>query len=231
MAECKYCGEEMPKAKGRGKTKLYCSDEHRNLAQEQKEKFPLHACRVAGCEKLANRVGPGLCEMHYARARRNGTTDSQYERMAEFNKQSGGYLYVKAKGHALSGLRTRAYAHRVAFYDANGEGPFACHWCKAEVNWATMHVDHLDDDKGNNLPSNLVAACPVCNMQRGHHKVMQSHRDKTGIEFAGEKLTIAEWAKKIGISRPALVFRLEKGWPLERALTEGRGATGPAAKG
>jgi hypothetical protein len=150
--------------------------------------------------------------------------------MQEFSPQSNGYLYVKAIGHPLVGVGARAYAHRVAFYNTHGAGPFRCHWCGAGVSWADMHVDHLDDDKQNNDPRNLVAACPVCNMQRGHHKVIATHRAKTGITFNGETLTLNEWAARIGISRVSLMWRLRNGWPLGRALTEGRGVTGPASK-
>lgn len=187
-------------------------------------------CSVDGCDMEANRKGAGLCEKHYMRQRRNGTTKTQYERAEEFSIHSHGYVLAKAKGHVLSRGGARAYAHRLAFYEANGEGPFSCHWCGVRVTWADMHVDHLDDDKKNNDPRNLVSSCPVCNQQRGHHKQVATNRAKTGIEFNGEKLTPNEWASRLGISRPALVFRLKNGWPLERALTEGRGVTGPQSK-
>lgn len=187
----------------------------------------MEQCSVEGCGMEANRKGARLCEKHYMRQRRNGNTKSQYERAEEFSAHSGGYLLAKAKGHPLSLGGMRAYAHRVAFHEANGEGPFSCYWCGVGVSWADMHVDHLDDDKHNNDPKNLVASCPVCNMQRGHHKQVATNRAKTGIEFNGEKLTANEWAARIGISRMALLYRLKNGWPLERALTEGRGVTGP----
>lgn len=227
MANCKYCGKDIPKTIGRGRTKSYCSAEHLALAAAQRPKPALGTCKVDGCNNQANRKAAQMCEMHYGRVRRNGDTATQYERMTEFTNHSGGYLFVKAKGHPRAGDRSRAYAHRVAFSDANGEGPFACHWCAKEVTWANMHVDHLDDNKQNNDPKNLVAACPVCNMQRGHDKVVQTHRDKRGLEFQGEKLTMNEWAERIGVSRQSLVWRLKNGWSVERTLTEGRGITGP----
>lgn len=187
----------------------------------------MQKCKVDGCDMVANRTGAEMCEKHYMRQRRNGSTKTQYERAEEFFEQSGGYLLVKAKGHPRSIDGRRAYAHRVAFSDANGEGPFKCHWCGVTVTWADMHVDHLDDDKHNNDPRNLVASCPVCNQQRGHHKQVATNRAKTGLTYGGETLTLNEWAAKIGVSRQSLIYRLKAGWPLERALTEGRGVTGP----
>lgn len=227
MALCRYCGAQVPKGQGRGKQRLYCNDEHQRLAADLRPAKAYALCSVEGCESPANRVAAGLCEKHYTRIRRNGNVFSQYERLPEVIKHTGGYDLIKARGHRLSAGGARAYAHRVAFYEANGEGPFKCHWCAAPVTWADMHVDHLDDNKTNNDPRNLVASCPVCNMQRGHDKVVRTHREKTGLEFRGEKLTLNEWAARIGISRTALVWRLRNGWSVERTLTEGRGVTGP----
>lgn len=40
------------------------------------------------------------------------------------------------------------------------------------------------------------------------------------LEFQGEQLSIAQWAKRIGISRTTLSSRLRKGWSIEKTLTE-----------
>lgn len=226
--KCRICETDIPKVLGRGRQKSYCSDACRELAAARKPKPVFSPCSVDGCEGLANRKGAAMCEAHYMRMRRNGTTESQYARMPETCDHSGGYLLVKAKGHPRSLGGARAYAHRVAFTEANGEGPFTCYWCQKPVTWADMHVDHLNDDKHDNRPVNLVASCGVCNQQRGAHKVIATHRAKTGITFAGRTLTMNEWAREVGISREAMAFRL-KHWPVERALTQRRGVTGPKA--
>ena len=49
------------------------------------------------------------------------------------------------------------------------------------------------------------------------------------IEFNGEKFCQIDWARKIGITHTALAWRLSRGWPLERALTERKGNTGPCS--
>jgi hypothetical protein len=39
------------------------------------------------------------------------------------------------------------------------------------------------------------------------------------LEFRGERLTISQWARKIGIKPSALSSRLKRGWGVEKALT------------
>lgn len=48
------------------------------------------------------------------------------------------------------------------------------------------------------------------------------------IEYDGQRLCITDWAATIGITPQSLGARLKRGWPLERAMTEG-GA--PGARG
>jgi hypothetical protein len=168
-----------------------------------------------------------MCEAHYMRVLRHGTTASLQERLAERIQQSGGYVLRKAPGHPRSLGLARAYEHRIVFYDAHGEGPFKCNWCGAEVTWRTMHVDHLDDVKTNNDVLNLVASCAVCNQKRGREKQKKTVRERRGILYDGQLLTKREWAIKLGISWVALDWRLANGWPLDRALTAPRGKSGP----
>lgn len=40
------------------------------------------------------------------------------------------------------------------------------------------------------------------------------------LDFRGERLTVSQWAKRIGIRAMNLYDRLHKGWSVERALTE-----------
>lgn len=51
-------------------------------------------------------------------------------------------------------------------------GPHRCRWCESLVDWAhgvdegALVVDHLDHNRGNNDPSNLVPSCHPCNSVR-----------------------------------------------------------------
>jgi hypothetical protein len=39
------------------------------------------------------------------------------------------------------------------------------------------------------------------------------------IEFNGERLTVSQWARKLGLKPATIEARLAKGWPLSRALS------------
>lgn len=187
-------------------------------------------CSVEGCRKKTSRRG--WCEMHYTRWWRHGSVDALYQ-PEERRIHSQGYVMVYAPDHPLRrGYSTpRVYEHRLVFYEANGDGPFDCHWCGLQVTWDDMHVDHLNAVSDDNRLCNLVSSCGPCNQSRGADAMTKTCRKLRSkeITFRGVTKTRAEWAESLGIKSHALRWRLENGWPLERALTEGRGKTGPVA--
>lgn len=44
-------------------------------------------------------------------------------------------------------------------------------------------------------------------------------RNNVRIEYKGETLTTAQWARKLGMSLPAFSDRLKRGWSVEKAIT------------
>ena len=69
------------------------------------------------------------------------------------------------------------WKHRYVLFAKIGYGPHWCHWCGKNVNWQPgkrggggrcLVVDHVDDDRTNNDPANLVASCTGCNVHRAH---------------------------------------------------------------
>lgn len=121
-------------------------------------------CRVHKCASPATRVGAGLCEKHYGRIRRIGTTDlvPRVEIML-----SAGYRIVKAPDHPLVQGNGWLGEHRAVAYEKYGPGPHACHWCGTDHDWPDLVVDHLNEQKADNRPENLVVACNPCNRMRG----------------------------------------------------------------
>ncbi len=63
---------------------------------------------------------------------------------------------------------------------------------------------------GNYEPGNCVWA----NLETQNN----NKRSNRFIEFSGERLTLAQWARRVGISPEGLAFRLSR-WPIQRALT------------
>lgn len=240
---CAHCGAKMVHASGRGKARRYCSNACADAARLiRKASRVYETCRVEGCNANATRVGPVLCETHYCRLRRTGSTVKEVIQIAGRRPvpkasvidgpltHTGGYLLVYKPDHPLCRTSARVYQHRVVYYDEHGPGPFNCHWCGTLVTWEDMHVDHLDDDKKNNAVANLVASCARCNQQRGRWKIMRTHRDRTGVTVNGETLTLNEWAARMAISRETIVSRMKKGWSVERAVLTPRGPTGPKTR-
>lgn len=74
-----------------------------------------------------------------------------------------------------------------------------------------FQIDRIDNDKGYS-PDNCrwVSAKTNHNNQR-HNRI---------IEHNGMRLTIARWAELLGMNYRTLNNRINRGWPVERALTE-----------
>jgi hypothetical protein len=70
------------------------------------------------------------------------------------------------------------YEHRVVLWEKIGPGTHPCHHCGIHVTWlpgegarsGALVVDHLDHDRRNNDPSNLVPSCNPCNQGRQPRK-------------------------------------------------------------
>ena len=48
-----------------------------------------------------------------------------------------------------------------------------------------------------------------------------NRRSSRFIEHAGQRLTVAQWAAKAGLSRQTLRYRIEAGWPIHKAIESG----------
>ena len=189
--------------------------------------IPPDRCSVDGCSAAPRTTFSRYCEMHNARLRRNGHFDRVLE--AHRCEHTHGYVLIPAAGHPMAVGYSHAYEHRVVFFDAHGGGPHACHVCGKQGVLADMDVDHLNEVKADNRLDNLKAACPKCNIERSRptREDMWERKNVRLIEFGGARLPISEWARRVGISSTSLKLRIDRGWPLERALTEPRGVTGP----
>ena len=85
---------------------------------------------------------------------------------------SDGYVYLTMLyDHPLTGVNSELGEHRKVLYDTIGPGSHECYWGCGRIlewgGWDGIQADHLDDNKQNNIPDNLVPSCIVCNTLRG----------------------------------------------------------------
>lgn len=116
-----------------------------------------------------------------------------------------GYGAVRWKGATVT-------AHRVAYELTYG--PIPC----------GMSVRHGCDNPPCCNPAHLSLGSQSDNVndakQRSRFPKGQAHHWSSRIEFRGRTLSIRDWAKETGLSYSALAHRFNRGWTIERALTE-----------
>lgn len=198
----------------------------RLVALRQAAKRQYWVCRCdCGNERIV--FGPDLQRKRDTRRRRSPT-------------QSCGCLFRElarkrfvTHGHKRGGKLTRVYTAwcnmlqrclnpKVKnFSDYGGRGIQVCErWLKFENFFADMgecppgmSIDRRDNN-GNYEPDNAQWA--TRQMQNRNQRRIRP------ITFNGETLLVTEWAERLGLNRRTLVDRLNKGWPIERALTAQR---------
>jgi hypothetical protein len=168
---CEQCGAQLrydsrwgPK---RWATVRFCSLSCRVL-DRQPALRPCVQCGASFRPKAGSRVGRFCSKGCYyaAGAERNGPRVAQYkdQRM------------VTAHGHPIAPPSGVVAVARLVLYDKVGPGEHPCHWCAASVAWKTglvegaLIADHLDWNRNNDDPANLVPSCHSCN----------GHRRRTG---------------------------------------------------
>lgn len=85
------------------------------------------------------------------------------------------YAYRYAPGHPLATRSSPIVTeHRLALWDKIGPGTHPCHHCQEPVTWSpdakcakgALVVDHLNGQRQDNDPANLVPSCTPCNARR-----------------------------------------------------------------
>jgi hypothetical protein len=128
-------------------------------------------CTASECDRIASYKEKKLCQKHYFRLWRYGTTElSMPDRGKEGgkHKHSAGYVLVRYPNHPLVTKKGLVYEHRKVIYDRYGDNLPPCEKCGADTDWHTRktHIDHIDCNKSNNSPENLRVLCNSCNVKR-----------------------------------------------------------------
>lgn len=79
--------------------------------------------------------------------------------------------------------------------------------CPVVVQPVPTHVC-MDDSESMGRPSGSGSG----------RVVNRSSKHSMKLEYAGETLTVAEWALRVGMTRQAIYKRLDMGWTVDRVL-------------
>jgi hypothetical protein len=124
--------------------------------------------------------------MHHTRWYRHG--DPTFRLADRGSVTSHGYHVIR-----------RQYVHRTVLLGKIGPGSHPCHWCGTAVTWGVdLEADHVDYDRLNNDPVNLVPSCHGCNTRRAQDRVTSEQRSAylpRGCRHPRAKLTEEEVAE------------------------------------
>jgi hypothetical protein len=178
-------------------------------------------CRVDGCGLDADYKAAQLCQKHYFRQWRNGTTDIVRKPGRPRFEDERGYQFVHAPKHPLcSKGQIYVAEHRAVLYEAIGPGPMCCELCGKGLTWDTVDVDHIDENPRNNARANLRPLCLRCNTWRSMPPAYKRIKNAIAITFDGETKTPYEWARdsRVSVSGGQIRNRKKAGMSDEEAL-------------
>jgi hypothetical protein len=127
-------------------------------------------CAVDDCDKPKYQ-GRKLCCTHTMRKHRYGDVNADRSRAGRTWNQSHGYQIRTVPGHPLADARGAVYVHRLTLFDTIGPGTHACRWCHNPVTWGVdLEADHVNHQRDDNRPANLVPSCHGCNTRRANQR-------------------------------------------------------------
>ena len=129
------------------------------------------SCEVAACDSPIHTRKSGYCRIHYMRMWRNGTLEPK-KRFGGVYSHSNGYLQITDPTHPLADSKGSVLLHRAVLWDRFAGKTPSCAFCGVVLSWRrgqkhpVATAEHLDGNRKNNDPWNIVAACLSCNSAR-----------------------------------------------------------------
>ena len=172
-------------------------------------------CKIDGCCGVVKYKRDGVCQKHYFRKMRYGTYELTTTKKYRLQNPAG-YQKLYEPNHPLSNKDGYVYEHRMVYYNS-GKSVDNCAICNRDINWKTLHIDHIDKDVTNNNLDNLRPTCRNCNTFRDLKTDILSNNV---IECRGLKLTLAQWARRddVEVAANTIRFRLMNGIAVEDAI-------------
>lgn len=173
---CAQCSKSFSYNIKSGADRVYCSaDCIRRAGAEsraQKRQLATKPCSTPECSgTVVFRHSAGLCEACYLFAWKTGRARDPKRKPYQLRDVKRGrgnnYRVLRVPGHPLANKSGDVYHHRLVAYSARAGICGACYWCAIPLDWDLAKIDHLNDDKSDNRPENLVTACNNCNRWRG----------------------------------------------------------------
>ena len=163
-------------------------------------------CKVDGCDNDAVYKAKCVCQKHYFRFMRYGTYELTKKPPVGRLVTPNGYVKVYFPNHPLGSHNGYVLEHRKVAYEKYNGLIESCELCGKSITWETCHIDHIDNNRKNNLSENLRQLCRACNTFRDYPE-QHTIKGRHSISFDGLTKTPEEWARDERVNVAGYVIR------------------------